>query len=196
MDTASLRICEPVGDARRSERRRNKSKGGILGEECAGDGPCPSPFRLARDRVDWDSHCEPARPSPHRLHPTDIRQGLDGPGKPRHRWAAGILGQGSRLAQAFPISMPHCITSIQRARRDHPKGCGTPRWLLSAIMWEQASSIVASVRTRTASLTIATRAEHAIAFNHDMDVNQLYERLCGSLAAKGPTNATPTKDVN
>ncbi|KXH39566.1 hypothetical protein CNYM01_13073 [Colletotrichum nymphaeae SA-01] len=32
--------------------------------------------------------------------------------------------------------MPHCITSIQRARRDHSKGRDTPRWLLSAIIWE------------------------------------------------------------
>ncbi|KAG7047218.1 hypothetical protein JMJ77_0015429 [Colletotrichum scovillei] len=91
--------------------------------------------------------------------------------------------------------MPHCITSIQRARRDHSKGRGTPRWLLSAIIWE-VSSIVASVHKGTASLTIAIRAEHAIAFNHGMDVSRLYEQLCGSLAAKGPTSTTPGEDAD
>ncbi|KAK0376257.1 hypothetical protein CLIM01_06383 [Colletotrichum limetticola] len=74
------------------------------------------------------------------------------------------------------------------------KGPWHPRWLLSAIIWERPTSIVASVHKGTASLTIATRAEHAIAFDHDMDVNQMYGRLCGSLAAKGPRSATPGED--
>ncbi|KAG7047217.1 hypothetical protein JMJ77_0015428, partial [Colletotrichum scovillei] len=52
MDIASLRICEPT------------NKGGILWEEGTRGRPCPSPFRLARDKVDWDFHCEPARPPP------------------------------------------------------------------------------------------------------------------------------------
>ncbi|KXH29192.1 hypothetical protein CSIM01_00920 [Colletotrichum simmondsii] len=64
MDIASLRICEPVGEARRPKTRRHTNKGGILGEEGTRGRPCPSPFRLARDKVDWDFHCEPARPPP------------------------------------------------------------------------------------------------------------------------------------
>ncbi|KAK1458258.1 hypothetical protein CPAR01_09878 [Colletotrichum paranaense] len=43
--------------------------------------------------------------------------------------------------------MPHCITSIQRARRDHSKGRGTPRWLLSAIIWEIRDFVAPALRT-------------------------------------------------